>query len=147
MPAYLYRLKRSDPILFSMAQLPLVGRGFLVIQASRSHSDTLCRTPLDEWSDRRRYTYLITQHSQETDIHAPGGIRTRNTSKRAATESRLRPRGHWDRHRTKLQNLITFSLPSSRVSSQSHHIILFTNNAHVSYFPPIRINRLAVSLV
>ena len=27
-----------------------------------------------------------TQHSQETDIHAPGGNRTRNTSKRAAAD-------------------------------------------------------------
>ena len=39
-----------------------------------------------------------TQHSQETDIHAPGGIRTRNPSKRAAADPPLRPRGHWDRH-------------------------------------------------
>jgi hypothetical protein len=37
------------------------------------------------------------QHSQETDTHAPGGIRTRNRSKRAAADPRLRPRGHWDR--------------------------------------------------
>jgi len=32
-----------------------------------------------------------------TDIHAPGGIRTHNPSKRAAADPRLRPRGHWDR--------------------------------------------------
>jgi hypothetical protein len=38
-----------------------------------------------------------TQHSQETDIHALGGIRTRNPSKRGAADPRLRPRGHWDR--------------------------------------------------
>ena len=37
-----------------------------------------------------------TQHSQETDIHAPGGIRTRSPSMRAAADPRLRPRGHWD---------------------------------------------------
>jgi len=40
-----------------------------------------------------------TQHSQETDKHAPGGIRIRNLNKRLQF-SRLRPRGH--RHR-KLQ--------------------------------------------
>ena len=39
-----------------------------------------------------------TQHPQKTNIHAPGGIRTHNTSKRAAADPRLRPRGHWDRH-------------------------------------------------
>jgi len=34
-----------------------------------------------------------TQNSQETDIHSLGGIRTRN---RAATDPRLRLRGHRD---------------------------------------------------
>jgi hypothetical protein len=33
-----------------------------------------------------------TQHSQETNIYAPGGIRTRNPSKRATADPRLRPR-------------------------------------------------------
>jgi len=40
-----------------------------------------------------------TQHSQQTDIHAPGGIRTHNLSRRAAVDLRLRPRCHWDRQR------------------------------------------------
>ena len=36
-----------------------------------------------------------TQHSQETDNHADGGgIQTRNSSRRTATDPRLRPRGH-----------------------------------------------------
>jgi hypothetical protein len=34
---------------------------------------------------------------QETNIHAPGGIRTHNPSKRLAADLRLRPRDHWDR--------------------------------------------------
>ena len=38
-----------------------------------------------------------TQHSQDKDIRAPGWIRTRNPSKRAAADQRRRPRGHWDR--------------------------------------------------
>ena len=33
-----------------------------------------------------------TQHCKETDIHAPGGIRIRNPSKRATADPRLRPR-------------------------------------------------------
>jgi len=37
-----------------------------------------------------------TQHSQETDIHAPGGIPTRNPKKRAAAYPLCRPRGHSD---------------------------------------------------
>ena len=38
-----------------------------------------------------------TQHLQETGIHAPGGIRTHDLSRRAAVHVRLRPRGHCDR--------------------------------------------------
>ena len=38
------------------------------------------------------------QHSQETDIHAPSGIRTCNPSRQAAAEPRFGPRGHRDRH-------------------------------------------------
>ena len=37
-----------------------------------------------------------TQHSQQTDIHDPGGIRTHNLSRRAAADRRLRPPGNWD---------------------------------------------------
>ena len=35
-----------------------------------------------------------TQHLQQTDIHAHGGIRTHNLSRRAAADAHLRPRGH-----------------------------------------------------
>jgi hypothetical protein len=60
--------------------------------------NTVGRTPLDDWSARRRDLYLTnTQHSQQTNIHVPGGIRTRNPSRRAAADPRLRPLGHWDR--------------------------------------------------
>jgi len=38
-----------------------------------------------------------TQHSQHTNIHAHGGIRTHDLSRRAAADLRLRTRGH--RHR------------------------------------------------
>jgi len=37
-----------------------------------------------------------TQHSQETDIHGPGEIRTRNPSKQAAADTLLRRRGYKD---------------------------------------------------
>ena len=37
------------------------------------------------------------QHSEKTDIHATGGIRTRNPSKRTAVEPLLRPWSHRDR--------------------------------------------------
>ena len=43
------------------------------------------------------------QHSQQTCVHAPGRIRTHSLSRWAASDLRLRPRGHWDRP-FKLQN-------------------------------------------
>ena len=56
-----------------------------------TQTHTFSRTPLDEGSARRRGFYLHnTQHSHETNIHSPGGIRTRNPSKRAAADLRLR---------------------------------------------------------
>jgi hypothetical protein len=68
-------------------------------EASRSHSDKPHSTGLLGTSDQpdAETSTDNTQHSQKTDIHASGGIRTRNPSKRAAADPRLRPRGHWDR--------------------------------------------------
>jgi hypothetical protein len=47
-----------------------------------------------------------TQHSQDTGIYAPSGIRTRISRKRAAADPRLGRRGDWDRlvrrYRTKI---------------------------------------------
>jgi hypothetical protein len=58
---------------------------------------TVGRTPLDKWSARTRDLYMNTQHSQQTNIHALGGIRTQNLSRRAAVDLCLKPRGHWER--------------------------------------------------
>ena len=55
--------------------------GFLITH--KTTRATVGRTPLDEWSIRRRDLYLTTQLSQQTNIHAPGGIRTHNLSRRA----------------------------------------------------------------
>ena len=38
-----------------------------------------------------------TQHSHQTNIHAPGGIRTHDRSRRAAEDLHIRPHCHWDR--------------------------------------------------
>jgi hypothetical protein len=70
-------------------------RGLLLRLITLFDTYTLCRAPLDEGSACRRGLYLYnTQNSQETDIHASSGIRTRNPSKRAAADLRLRPRDH-----------------------------------------------------
>jgi len=45
-----------------------------------------------------------TQHSQQTNIHSPGEIRTHISSSRATADLCLRPLDHWDRPR-KLCNI------------------------------------------
>jgi len=84
-----------------LARQPPVGQGLLINEVSRSHTTmhhilssgrviSLSQRPLPD----------NTQHSQQTKIHDPGGIRTHNLSGRAAAELRLRPRGHWEPHNT-----------------------------------------------
>jgi len=55
---------------------------------------TVGRTPLT--SDQLVAETSTWQHSQRTNIHASGGIRTHNLNRRAAAGLRLRPRGQWD---------------------------------------------------
>jgi hypothetical protein len=45
----------------------------------------------------QRLLYLTTHKTQHRHIHAPGGARNINPSKRAATDPRPKPRGHQDR--------------------------------------------------
>jgi len=73
-------------------------------QPSESHSDT-------PHSVRIRDN---TQYSQQTDIHAPGGIRTHNPNKQVAAGLCLRLRGHWNR-----QNLIYVKEHEFRIIRQS----------------------------
>jgi len=82
-----------------MAQQPLVSQALLVINASWSQADAPHSVGLLWTSDSptKRRIPDSSQHSKETDIHATGGIRKSNPTKRVTTEPRLRQRGHWDR--------------------------------------------------
>ena len=86
-----------------VALRPNAGQGLLILEVSRSHTMTH-HSRLDSSghviSSSQRPLPDNTQHSQQTDIHAPGGIRTHNLSRRTAVDLRLRPRGHWDWHVT-----------------------------------------------
>jgi len=90
-----------------MAQQPLLGQGHHIIEASQSHSDTPHSVRLLWTSDQPDAQTSTCQHSQETDIHVPNGIRTRNPSKRAAADPRRRLKLHWsqDRHDTANQHM------------------------------------------
>jgi hypothetical protein len=43
----------------------------------------------------------LPNNTQQTNIHAPGGIQNHDRSRRAAVDLRLIPRGHWDRQHHK----------------------------------------------
>ena len=60
-----------------------------------------------------------TQHSQQTNIHASGGIRTHDLSRRAAAVLRLRPRGYWDRHLMCVPSVITTVIAFNWLSLRS----------------------------
>jgi len=59
---------------------------------------TLGRTPLDEWSARRRDLYLTKHntHKRQTNI-PPAVFENPIPAKREAADPLLRPHGHWDR--------------------------------------------------
>ena len=78
--------------IFFTVQQPLLCQVLLNAEASRSRSDTPHSVGLLCTNDQPNAETSTWQHCKETDIHAPGGIRTRNPSKRGAADPRLRPR-------------------------------------------------------
>ena len=96
----------KDTFFFAVALRPNAGHGLLILEVSRSHTTTH-HSRLDSCgrviSSSQRPLPDSIQHSQQTNIHAPGGIRTHDRSRRAAADLRLRPRGHWDRQKTQLR--------------------------------------------
>ena len=95
-----------------MVQLPLAGHS-LVIEVLRSHSDTPYAVGLLWTSDRLVVETSTWQHTtlNETDIHAPGRIRTHNSSTLAAADPRLRLRGYWDRLWRSYPSIIKYKWP------------------------------------
>jgi len=82
---------------FFYGKLPLVGQGLFFSEALPSHSDTPHSVGLLWTSDQpdghmstRQHTTLIRDRQP-----CPGGILSRNPSKRAVADPYLRPRGHW----------------------------------------------------
>jgi hypothetical protein len=111
-------------------------RGFLI-----KHNNALQSVGLLWTSDQfvaETSTRQHTTHTKQTNIHAPGGIRTHDCSRRAAVDPRPRPRDHWDRrcdyYKYRLifiwsTNLYYFSTITLKVRTattlQSSHIYLF----------------------
>jgi len=77
--------------LWRFDSIPGYGLPLLDFAITLRHT-TLDRTPLDEWSARRRDLCLTKHHNQqETDINASGGIRN---NERAVADPHCRPLGH-----------------------------------------------------
>jgi hypothetical protein len=102
-------LKKTSPtqtiilgsVFFSCCTVPS-GPGLLIIETSLSHSDTQHSVGLLWTSDQSHVENSTSKHPTFTTnrhIHAPGGTRNLNPSKRAAADPRLRPKCHWDRLR------------------------------------------------
>ena len=84
-----------------------MGHGLLVIEASRSHSDTSHSVELLWTSDQPDAETSTWQHITFTKYKHPcSGIWTRNPSKRAAPDTRLRLQGHWDRHENSYHSVL-----------------------------------------
>ena len=78
-----------------------------------------------------------TQHSQQTDVHAPGGIRTHVVSTRAAADLRLRPRGYWDRrsyaYQTMMMVMMMNQLKKRQTDGQNFTSIRSTKVCQILY--------------
>ena len=136
-----------------MARQPLVGIRLPIIETSRSHSDTPQSLGL--------YGRVInssqgplpdnTQYSQDTDIHAHGGIRNHNLGKRAAADPHLRPRGYrdWqftlmpiDKTTTHKLRVLKASLATNTSSGPNHlHVFLPRILSHVFFPLPHRLEQ------
>ena len=89
----------SVPSYFFHGSTALVGLRLLTVEVSRSQSDTPQSVGLLWTRDQPVAETSTWQHKTftETDIHAVGGIRTRDSIQRAAADPRLRPRGQRNR--------------------------------------------------
>jgi len=106
---------------FTMAQVTPVGKGVLTVEDSRSHSDTSHSVGLLWTSDQSDAETSTWQHT--TDIHAPGGIRTQNPSKRAVADPHFGPRGNGIGSDTRIKWNHTVLQP---IESRNYHTVWFT---------------------
>jgi len=79
----------SSEFFFPWRNSPIEGQGLITVEDSRSYSrhTTLGRTPLDEWSVRRRDLYLTTHNIHDRQTSKPG----RDSNPQSQEESVRRP--------------------------------------------------------
>jgi len=92
-------------IFFPVALRPNAGQGLFIHEVSKSHT-AMHHSRYESFrgvtSSSQRPLHDNTQHSQQKNFHAPGGIQTHDLSRRAAADVRLTLRGHlyrlWSPH-------------------------------------------------
>ena len=80
-----------------------MGQGLFIVEVLRSHS----RTPHSLghlWTSDQPVAETSTWQHKHSRIPYPGEIRTCYSSKRVATDSGLRTRGHWHRYNTHVES-------------------------------------------
>jgi hypothetical protein len=93
---YIYIYNQNVHVVVSLAVQPSAGYGLVVPWGFViTHNFAPQSVGLLWTSDQ--LVAENTQHTQQTNIHAPGGIRTHDRSWRAAVDLRRRLRGHSDR--------------------------------------------------
>jgi len=109
-------LLRCDPTL-------VMASSFLRFLDHKQRRTTDGRTPLDEWSARRRDLYLTTHNTHNRQTSMPlVGFETHDLRRRTAADLRLTPCGHWDRLRVLLllcRNVTSFSFTLSHIINHS----------------------------
>ena len=122
-----------------LALWPNKGHGLLILEVSRSHTTTHHNRQDSSGrviSSSHRPLPDNTQHSQQTNIHVSGGIRTHDLCSLAAAELRIRPHCYWDRQCLQLGskvlliyglNLWKYTATSSRAESQ--HILTWVRRS------------------
>ena len=113
-----------DSPLPSSEPWPPHSRGFYI---TLRHT-TVGRTLL--WTNDRPVAQASTW--QHTDIHASGGIRTRNLSSRVAADPRLRPRGLWDRQTLHLTFKHRASCILGRFTALQRTLFIYLINKYIS---------------
>ena len=93
-----------------LGRQPTVGQGLLIHEVSKFTQPDAPQSVGLLWTSDQPIAETSTW--QHTNIHAPGGIRIHNISRQAASDLRLRSRGHWDRrsyYRLPILNWMAFT--------------------------------------
>jgi hypothetical protein len=99
-----------------VALQPSAGYGLLVIRGFLITHNDAPRSVVLFWTSDQLSQRPLPDNTQQTNIHALGGIRAHGRSRRAAVDLRSRPRGHWDRQYECLKRCILFIISAVNVT-------------------------------